>query len=134
MGDGPKQEEDGEAAGDCAHEINAAGGGVWVIAEEDDEEAAEQYEEGGPGRMGNLQFIAAGDEFSAVPEAAGGFHGEDVDGTGDEADGPAGDQVHPAEAVWRAISLHVNKLKSIFFYVKAGAGRQIAEDQRLIYE
>ena len=54
MGDGPEQEEDGEAAGDSAHKVDAAGGGMGVIAEEEDEEAAEEYEEGGAWRVGDL--------------------------------------------------------------------------------
>jgi hypothetical protein len=52
VGDAPEQEEDGQAAGDGAHEIDAAGGGMGVIAEEDDEEPAQQDEQGAPGGWG----------------------------------------------------------------------------------
>jgi hypothetical protein len=67
--------------------------------------------------MGDLELKAAGDEFAAVPEAAGGLHGQDVDGARKKADDPAGDPIQPEEAVWRAISLHVNKLKSRIFFI-----------------
>ena len=116
MGDSPEQEEDGEAAGDGAHEIHAAGSGMGVIAKEDDEEAPQQDKKGCSGRVGNLEFIAAGDKFAAVPEAAGRLHGEDVNGAGDNAYNPARKPIEPGVVIRRAICLHVNKLKSIIFF------------------
>jgi hypothetical protein len=35
--------------------------------------------------MGDFQLVTTGDEFTAVPEAAGRFHGHDVYGCGDES-------------------------------------------------
>jgi len=65
-----------------------------VVAEEDDEEAAHKDEEGGAGGVGDLELVAAGDEFTAIPEAAGRFHGHDEDSTGDNSHDPAHDIVH----------------------------------------
>jgi hypothetical protein len=123
MSYGPEKEEDGEAAGDGAHEIHAAGGGMGVIAKEDDEKPSQQDEEGCSGRVGNLKFIAAGDKFAAVPEAAGGLHGQDINGAGDKAYNPARKPIEPGVAIRRAICLHVNKLKSIIFFVQTGCRR-----------
>ena len=105
VGSGPEEEEDGEAAGDCAHKVDGAGGGMGVVAEEDDKEAAHHDEEGGAGRVGNLEFIAARDKFAAVPEAAGGFHGHHEYGAGDQADDPAGDKIVTAEGAGRIIHI-----------------------------
>ena len=49
--------------------------------------------------MGDLEFIAAGDEFAAVPEAAGRFHGEHIDGAGKKPYDPAGDPIEADESV-----------------------------------
>jgi len=65
-----------------------------IVAEEDDEEAAHEDEEGGAGGVGDLELIATGDEFTAIPKAAGGFHGHDKDGTGDDSHDPSHDIVH----------------------------------------
>ncbi len=88
MGNGPEQEQNGQAAGDGAHEVDAAGGGMWVVAEQDDKEAAQQDEQWGAGRVGDLELITAGDEFTAVPEAAGGFHRHNINCTGKQTYDP----------------------------------------------
>ncbi len=100
MGNGPEQEEDGQAAGDGAHEVDGTGGGMGVIAEEDDKKAAHQDEQRGAGGVGDLQLITAGDEFAAVPEAAGRFHGHDKYGAGNQSHDPAHDIVHSVEIHW----------------------------------
>ena len=87
-------------AGDGAHEIDAAGCSVGPIAEEDDEEPAHQNEQRSAGRVGDLQFIAAGDEFSAIPETAGWFHGHHKDCTGNQSHDPADDVVYSVETHW----------------------------------
>ena len=56
VGDGPEQEQDGQAAGDGAHEVDAMGGGMRVVAEQDDKETAQQDEQGGSGGVRDLQF------------------------------------------------------------------------------
>jgi hypothetical protein len=43
--------------------------------------------------MGNFQFEAAGDEFAAIPEASGRFHGHDINGGCYYSDGPSYDVV-----------------------------------------
>ena len=94
MCDGPEQEEDRQAAADGAHEIDASGGGMWIVAEEDDEETTHQNEQRRSGRVGDLQFIAAGDEFAAIPETAGWFHSHHKDCTGNQSHDPADDVVY----------------------------------------
>ena len=94
MGDRPEKEENGQAAGDGAHEVDAPCGGERIIAEQDDEKPAHEDEEGGAGGVGDLQLVAAGDELTAIPEAAGGFHGHDIDGTGNHSYDPAYNVVH----------------------------------------
>lgn len=89
---------------------------MGVIAKEDDEKASQKDEEGRPGGMGDLKFIAAGDKFAAVPETAGGLHSQDVNGAGDKTYNPARKPIEPGVAIRRAICLHVNKLKSIIFF------------------
>jgi hypothetical protein len=81
--------------------------------------------------VGDLQFIAAGDEFSAIPETAGGFHGQYEDRAGDKAYDPAHYPILADETALRFISLHVNKLDD--FLSKENAGWQRTEDQSLIY-
>jgi hypothetical protein len=44
--------------------------------------------------MGDLQLIATGDEFSAIPEAAGRFHSKNKDAAGNYTHDPAYDIVH----------------------------------------
>jgi hypothetical protein len=68
-----------------------------IVAEEDDKEATHENEEGGAGRVGDLELVAAGDELTAIPEAAGRFHGHDEDSTGDNTHDPAHDIVHSIE-------------------------------------
>ncbi len=97
MGDGPEQEEDGKAAGDGAHEIDAAGGGMRVIAKKDDKEAAHEDEEGRAGRVGDLELVTTGNEFAAIPEAAGGFHGHYKNSTGDHTHDPTYHIIHSFE-------------------------------------
>jgi len=92
--DGPEQEEDGQTAGNGAHEVDAAGGGMRTVAEKDDKEAAHEDEEGGAWGVGDLELVAAGYEFTAIPEAAGRFHGHDKYGTSDYSHDPAHDIVH----------------------------------------
>jgi hypothetical protein len=70
---------------------------VGVVAEEDDKEAAHEDEERGAGGMGDLEFVAAGDELTAIPEAAGGFHGHDKDSTGNHSHDPPHNIVHSFE-------------------------------------
>jgi hypothetical protein len=98
MGDGPEEEEDGHAAGQGTHKVDAAGGGVRVIPEEDDEEATHQGEERGARGVGDLEFKTAGNEFTAIPEATGRLHGHDVYGCCEEAYDPPGDIVDLVEA------------------------------------
>ena len=47
--------------------------------------------------MGYLNFVGTGNEFAGIPEAAGGFHGHYVYGTGDEAHNPTYHIVHSVE-------------------------------------
>jgi hypothetical protein len=47
--------------------------------------------------VGDLQFVAAGYELTAIPEAAGGFHGHDENGAGNQSNDPAHDIVHSVE-------------------------------------
>jgi len=117
MGDGPEQEQDGQAAGDGAHAIDGAGGGEGVIAEQDDKKAAHENKEGGAGRVGYLELIAAGDEFPAVPETAGGFHSHHKHCAGDKPDDPAGDPIQADEAALSEIC-HIWKKLDIFFSVQ----------------
>ena len=131
MRDGPKQEEDRQAAADGAHKIDAAGRGMGIVAEQDDEEPTHQNEQRSAGRVGDLQFIATGDEFSAIPETAGGFHSQYEDRAGDKAYDPARYPILADETALRIISLHVNKLDH--FLSKENAGWQRTEDQSLIY-
>ena len=131
MGDGPEQEEDGQAAGDSTHEVDAAGGGMGVVAEEEDEEAAEEDEEGGAGWVRDLQLIATRNEFTAVPETSGGFHGQYEHCAGDQAYYTAHNAILAGEATLRARKLHVNKLSEYFFLVqtecrKAGCRKSAA--------
>jgi hypothetical protein len=98
VGDGPEEEEDREATGNGGHKIDATGCGEGIVAKEDNEEATHEDEEGGAGRVGDLEFITAGDEFAAIPEAACGFHGHDIDGTGDDSYDPANNVIHSFEA------------------------------------
>ena len=110
MGNGPEEEEDGQAAAQGAHAVYGAGGGMRVVPEKDDEEAAHEDEERGAGRVGDLESIATGDEFPAIPEAAGGFHGEDEYGAGNKADDPAGDAIQAEEIAAGDRTLHMNVL------------------------
>src|SRR5262249_33696250 len=80
--DRPKEKKDRKTTGDRAHEVDTAGSCMRIVTEEDDEEATHEYEQRGAGRVGDLELIAAGDELSAIPEAAGGLHGHDKDGAG----------------------------------------------------
>jgi hypothetical protein len=57
-----------------------------VVSEKNDEKAAHHGEQRGAGRVGDFQLITAGDEFTAVPEAAGRFHGHDINGGGNDPD------------------------------------------------
>jgi hypothetical protein len=91
---------------------------MGVIAEEEDKEAAEEDKEGGARGMGDLQFIAAGDEFSAIPETAGGLHGQYEHGAGDKAYDPACYPILAVETALSFISLHVNKLNEYFFLIQ----------------
>jgi hypothetical protein len=65
--------------------------------------------------MWDLEFVATGDEFATVPETAGRFHGQDIDGAGKKAYYPARDPVEQDKAVLGAISVHVNKFERIIF-------------------
>lgn len=103
MGNGPEQEKDGESAGDSTHKVDTPGGRVRVVAEEDDKKTAQHDEERGAGRVGDLEFIAAGNEFTAVPKTAGRLHGQNIHGAGDEAYCPAGDPIQQEETVWHGI-------------------------------
>jgi hypothetical protein len=47
--------------------------------------------------VGDLDLIAAGDEFAAIPKAAGSFHGHNKNGTGNQSHDPAYDIVYPVE-------------------------------------
>jgi hypothetical protein len=47
--------------------------------------------------VGDLELIAAGDEFTTIPEAAGGLHGHNIDSTGDNSHSPSHDIVHSIE-------------------------------------
>jgi hypothetical protein len=47
--------------------------------------------------VGDLEFVTAGDELTAIPEAAGGFHGHYIYGCCEEADDPSGDIVDFSE-------------------------------------
>ena len=69
-----------------------------VVAKQNDKETAKEDKQRGAGRMGDLQFITAGDKLSAVPEAAGGLHGHDIYSAGDEAYDPTGEQIEAVEA------------------------------------
>jgi hypothetical protein len=99
---------------------------MGVIPEEDDEEAAEEDKERGAGRMGDLELIAARNEFAAVPEAAGRFHCQDIHSAGNKAYCPAGDPIEQAKAIWHGIYFCVNKVDEYFFVQrecrKAGGG------------
>jgi hypothetical protein len=53
--------------------------------------------------VGDLELVAAGDELTAIPEAACGFHGHDIDGTGNDSHDPAYDIVHSVKAHIRLI-------------------------------
>lgn len=127
MRNGPEEEENGEPAGERAHAVDGTGSGVGIIAEKDDEEAAHEDEERGAGRVGNLEAVAAGDELTAVPKATGGFHGQDKNGTSNEADDPSGDAIEPDEVAFCNSSLHINELW--VFFTKENAGCQSVEDQ-----
>ncbi len=70
-----------------------------IIAKEDDEKTAEKDKQRGAGRVGDLQFVTAGDELSAIPEAACSFHCHYKDGTGNQSHNPTHDVV-------RAIKIH----------------------------
>jgi hypothetical protein len=100
---------------------------VGIIAEEDDEEAAHENEERCAGRVGDLESIATGDEFAAIPKAADGLHGQDVNGAGNETDDPAGDEVEAAEVTVGDSSLHMSELWR--FFTKESAGCQEVADQ-----
>jgi hypothetical protein len=67
---------------------------MGIIAKQDDEETAHQDEKGSAGRMRDLQLIATGDEFSAIPEAAGWLHSKDKDAAGNYTHDPAYHVVH----------------------------------------
>src|ERR1700744_4840921 len=97
MRDRPEQEQDGQPARDGAHEIDAAGRGMRVVAEENDEKPAQEHEQRGAGGVGDLQLITAGDELTAIPEAAGGFHGHNEDSAGNQSDYPANDIIRSVE-------------------------------------
>jgi len=74
VSNGPEQEEDGQPAGDGAHEVDASGGGMRIVAEQDNKKPAHEDKERGARRMRYLELIAAGYEFPAIPEATGGLH------------------------------------------------------------
>jgi hypothetical protein len=57
------------------------------------EKAADQYEEGCPGWMRDLQFIGTGSEFATVPEAARSFHCHDIYCGSNNKDDPSGNVV-----------------------------------------
>ena len=52
VGDGPEQEQNGQAARDSAHEIDPVGGGMGIVTEQDDKETAQEDEQGGSRRVG----------------------------------------------------------------------------------
>ena len=97
MSDRPEEEEDGQAAGDGAHEVDASGRGERVVTEQDDEKAAHENEKRGARGVGDLELKAAGNELTAIPEAAGGFHGHDIDRTGYHSHDPAYNIIHSIE-------------------------------------
>ena len=43
--------------------------------------------------MWNLQFIGTGSKLAGIPKTAGGFHCQNINGTGNKANSPAGNVV-----------------------------------------
>ncbi len=115
MGDGPEQEQDGKPAGDGAHEIHGAGGGMGAVAEKDDKKAAHHHEKRCAGGMWDLEFVGAGDELAAIPEAAGSLHGHHENGTCDHPHDPAHDIIHP-------VKLHIFLIFGRGFFSRAKEG------------
>ena len=68
-----------------------------IVAKQDDKETAHQDEQRRAGRVGDLDLITAGDELTAIPEAAGRFRGHDKNGAGGQSHDPAHDIVHTIE-------------------------------------
>ena len=48
--------------------------------------------------MRYLLFICTGSKFTTIPEAAGGFHGHDINRAGNDTYNPAGDVVDAFKA------------------------------------
>src|SRR6185312_11987484 len=100
MRDRPKEEQNGQATGDRAHEVHSPGGRMGTITEQYDKEAAQQDKKRRAGWVGDLELIAAGYELAAVPKTAGRLHGHDIDGAGDQSYDPACYRVHSIELHW----------------------------------
>jgi hypothetical protein len=94
---------------------------MGVVAEQDDKETAQKDKPGGSRRVGDLQLVAAGDELTAVPEAAGSFHGHYIYCCGDDSDDPSDDVVDFGEthggicSIWARIKAKYGNFPRIGF-------------------
>ena len=86
--DAPEEEEDGEGTRHCAHHVHRRGrvhGG-----DEHGEEAGDEHEHRGARRVSDLELVGRGNELPAIPEAGGGFDGQEIDDGGHQPHGPSG--------------------------------------------
>ena len=79
--DAPEEKEDGEGAGQRRHGVHHDRG-VFRSGGKKGEEARYHHEERCSGGVSHFEFIGGRDEFGAVPQAGGGLHGEQVNGSG----------------------------------------------------
>jgi hypothetical protein len=93
MGYRPEKEKDGKAGGQGAHHVDGFGGSQGVVSEEDNENPPHDDEEGGSGRVRNLQFIAGAYELPAVPEGTAGLCGHDIYRARYQGNDPTGDVI-----------------------------------------
>ena len=68
-----------------------------IVSKENDENPTDDHKKWCSWRMGNLQFEAWADEFSAIPQASTCFCCHDIDWAGNCSDDPSNDIVDPVE-------------------------------------
>ena len=101
MGDAPEQEQNRERT--AQHRQHVGRQSRRVRAHGDHQEARQQHEERRAWRVSHLEFVGGGDEFTTVPEARCGFHGEEVHQCGQ---GPHS----PSSPVVQAVKTHVSSI------------------------